>query len=250
MQNKSIALFGLILFVLTTSGCSNVQFREGSVFNPKAVEAETQDNAPVSVESSVSVESTAVQSREGRELTPPPYPSTSNKVDPLLQSSLQNIVNSNASNQEIMSELLDLQKRYPESSGVLYHLGRISFISNNPLEAITYLEQATELTPQNFYAHNLLGLVQRSLGEFKKARKHYKIALNIWPDYATAWYNLGVLEDIYFNNLDDALQAYKNYLAIQASKESNNKIKMTNTRQKQLDQVELWVRDLTNRTQK
>lgn len=249
MQNKTLCLFKFAFILIALSGCSSVQFREGSVFNANEKNAQraTQEE-PASP--SQQNEQSPQGNTEIRELTKPPYPSAASEADPILVSQLRKIVQQGASVEQSKKALLALQKQYPSSSGVHYHLGRLSFISNNPLEAITYLEQAIDLTPNNFYAHNLIGLVQRSIGEFKKARRHYKTALKIWPDYATAWYNLGVLEDIYFNNLEDALKAYQNYLAIQASKDAKKEAKMTKTHQKQLDQVKLWVRDLSMRIQK
>ena len=260
MQNKTLCLFKFAFILILLSGCSSVQFREGSVFNAKEKEAqqpiqeEPIQEEPIQEEpiqeEPIQEEPMQTSQQENRELTKPPYPSTSTTVDPVLASELSRIVQQNAPVQQSKNALLALQKKYPTSSGVHYHLGRISFISNNPLEAITYLEQAIDLTPQNFYAHNLIGLVHRSIGEFKEARSHYKTALKIWPDYGTAWYNLGVLEDIYFNNLVDALKAYQNYLAIQTSKDAKNNTIITKAHQQQLDKVKLWVRDLSMRIQK
>lgn len=275
----------LILTCFLVTGCSSVQWREGSVLSGSGQESqdeiqpaeneaitadqdEAETNTPAAdkpeTAEAAGKEDTAADEpapelssrREQRELTPPPYPAADQSADALyLTNQLKTILTSPLDSATKIRQLEMLQENHPSSSGILYHLGRIAFQEDRPMEAVTYLEEAISATPENFYAHNLLGLVFRSVGDFDAARKHYRQAVKIWPDYATAWYNLGILADLYQNQLDEAIIAYENYLAIEASKSTYQQQqagRAGNTeipKSKTIQTVELWLKDLKMRQQ-
>lgn len=61
-------------------------------------------------------------------------------------------------------------------------------------------------------ASNELGLVYRQTGRYPQARQLYESLLTTYPDFLPARKNLGVLCDIYIQDLDCALEQYEEYL--------------------------------------
>ena len=79
-------------------------------------------------------------------------------------------------------------------------------------EAEKSLKQALEINAKHPVANNELGIVYRKTGQYKKAREHYQIAVNKYPEFIPAHKNLGVLCDIYMQDLECALEQYEEYL--------------------------------------
>ena len=57
----------------------------------------------------------------------------------------------------------------------------------------------------------------RKLGRFTEADESYQHAVQVDPQYALAWLNLGVLCDLYLQQPERALEAFERYLALAAS---------------------------------
>ena len=76
------------------------------------------------------------------------------------------------------------------------------------------LRAAVERNGNNAQAFNQLGIVYRKLGRFKEADVAYQRAVQIDPNYAIAYLNLGVLCDLYLQQPQRALEAYERYLAL------------------------------------
>jgi tetratricopeptide (TPR) repeat protein len=74
------------------------------------------------------------------------------------------------------------------------------------------LKKALEIADQHPVAYNELGLVYRQTGRYKEARELYETLLTLYPDFLPAHKNLGVLCDIYIQDLHCALQQYEEYL--------------------------------------
>ena len=81
----------------------------------------------------------------------------------------------------------------------------------NNKKAEANLMKALDIDLANPVANNELGLLYRSLGRFNDAKKAYTNALTRHPDYLPVIRNLGILCDIYLNNLDCALEQYEKY---------------------------------------
>ena len=60
------------------------------------------------------------------------------------------------------------------------------------------------------------------------------MATRVQPDYAYAWYNLGVLYDLYMQDLSAALECYRRYLSESAEGEAD-------------PAVSRWITDLERR---
>ena len=61
-----------------------------------------------------------------------------------------------------------------------------------------------------------MGIVYRRTGRFEEARESYERALEVHPGYHFALLNLGVLCDLFLEDLQCALKSYEGYAEIVA----------------------------------
>lgn len=128
--------------------------------------------------------------------------------------------------------LQSLHTSYPQLSGPLVNQGRIYWQQEKYDEASDALNKALEINSQNPYAHNLLGLVMREQGKFDEARQHYLQAVQLDPKYARAHFNLGVLAELYLQDLNLALDHFRAYQGLQKTPDNT---------------VANWIADLERR---
>jgi tetratricopeptide (TPR) repeat protein len=100
-----------------------------------------------------------------------------------------------------------------------------------PEPAEENLKKALELFPAHPVAGNAYGLLLRRGGRFTEARAVYEEVLARFPDYAPAHRNLGILCDLYLNDLECARGQYELYRAANPGDE----------------QVGVWLADLRQR---
>lgn len=120
----------------------------------------------------------------------------------------------------------------PVLSGPLVNQALIYIRQEKWDDALDTISQALKVNPRNPFAWNLRGIVLREQGKFKDARAAYEQALAIDPNYAKAHFNLGVLADLYLQDLPLALSHYERYQALQKKPDTA----VTN-----------WIGDLRNR---
>ncbi len=102
----------------------------------------------------------------------------------------------------------------PEKPYIFTNLGLAYFKLKQPDLAEQAFQEAVKRNDDDAVAHNHLGILQRHKGAFEEARKHYQRAIDSDSNYAPAYLNLGILFDIYFQDLVKALQHYQKYQAL------------------------------------
>ncbi len=120
---------------------------------------------------------------------------------------------------------------YPDYPGAHINLAIIFAGRGDDTVAEASLSEALMLDPEHPVALNQLGMLLRRQGRFLEAESAYLKAVTASPDYALAHYNLGVLNDLYLQRLDAALQHYARFQEVAGEDE----------------QVGKWIVDLERR---
>jgi Flp pilus assembly protein TadD len=117
---------------------------------------------------------------------------------------------------EAIALMTQISRRTPEFSGPLVNMSAILLKQGKYAEAEKQLRDALAINAKNPYASNLLGIALREQGKFAEARTAYETALTLDPNYAKAHFNLGVLADLYMQDLPKALSHYERYQSLQS----------------------------------
>ena len=152
------------------------------------------------------------------------YLDNATPVDASVKQAINDAVASNNS-----ADLKALAEQHPTLSGIQVHLGDIALTEDNDDAAKAHFSQAVAINPNNYFAYNRLGLLQRKLGEFEQAKASYQAAISSWQGFAPAHLNLAILNDLYLGNKADALASYETYELL--TNGENKKVKG-------------WIRDL------
>jgi len=125
-----------------------------------------------------------------------------------------------------------ISSRYPQLSGPVVNQGIIYQRQKKHDDAEKALRKALEVNASNPYAHNALGLTLREKGAFADARQHYEAAIALDPKYARAHFNLGVLAELYLQDMTLALNHFRAYQSLQRQQDQT---------------VANWIADLERR---
>ncbi len=120
----------------------------------------------------------------------------------------------------------------PEQPYVFTNLGLAYLRLKNNESAEQAFRQAIEQNKLDAVAHNHLGILQRQQGKFDDALERYQRAIDIDGGYARAHLNLGILFDIYLQDLDKALEQYQRYQSLTKPEDT---------------QVSAWIVDIERR---
>jgi Tfp pilus assembly protein PilF len=138
-------------------------------------------------------------------------------------------------NDQEYAQAIDLlEKVIEQSPGVTapYIDLAIAYRHTGKLEqAEEHLKTALRLVPEHPVACNEYGMLCRKTGRFAEARAIYEKAIARFPDYYPVHRNLGILCDLYLNDLTCALEHYEIYSDARPEDK----------------QVKLWIVDLRAR---
>lgn len=171
--------------------------------------------------------------RDGVQTRPGGKPGTALEVPPKVMTLYEQAVSSMASGDTIDAELRfqEFLLQYPGYPGAHVNLAIIFADRGDDQGAENSLTDALIIDPEHAAALNQLGMLLRRQGKFQDAEAAYLKAINVSPDYALAHYNLGVLNDLYLQRLDAALQHYERYQELVGEDQ----------------QVSKWIADLKRR---
>jgi tetratricopeptide (TPR) repeat protein len=119
----------------------------------------------------------------------------------------------------------------PDYPGAHVNLAILMVAKGDDESAAEHIGAALALDPEHPAALNQLGMLERRRGRFLEAESAYMKAVTASPGYALAHYNLGVLNELYLQRLDTALEHFERYLEFGGNDE----------------QVSKWVADLKRR---
>ena len=89
-----------------------------------------------------------------------------------------------------------------------FHKGNNALLTGKYKKAISYYKKTIELRPDDAHAYNNMGNAYKEIGNFDRAIECYDRAISLKPDYASAHYNLGIV----YQKKDEfstALESYK-----------------------------------------
>lgn len=134
---------------------------------------------------------------------------------------------------EALALLQGIAARTPQFAGPRLNQAVILLRQEKFADAEAAIRDALKANPKSPYAQNLLGIALREQGKFADAKAAYEAALALDPNYAKAHFNLGVLLDMYLQDLPAALGHYERYQALQSKPDTA---------------VANWIIDLQKRT--
>lgn len=155
------------------------------------------------------------------------------EVPPKAQTLYEQAVSALASGDVFDAELRfkEFLLQYPDYPGAHVNLAIIYASQGNDKAVEDSLTDALILDPEHPAALNQLGMLLRRQGKFQEAEAAYMKAVTADPEYALAHYNLGVLNELYLQRLDLALQHFERYQELGGEDE----------------QVTKWIADLIRR---
>ncbi|MCP4490852.1 MAG: tetratricopeptide repeat protein [Gammaproteobacteria bacterium] len=133
-----------------------------------------------------------------------------------------------------IEELEYLSNTAADLEYIFTNLGLAYINTENYKGAEQAFQRAISQNNSDVVAYNHLGIISRMQGRFDKARLAYEEAIDIDPEYAQAYLNLGILYDIYLQDLKRALIQYQTYQTLTDSQDKT---------------VGRWILDIKRRLQ-
>ena len=134
--------------------------------------------------------------------------------------------------EDALELLLQVSTDAPDKPYVFTNLGLAYFRLQKMDLAEQAFQEAISRSKTDAVAYNHLGILLRYKGQFEESRKHYQRAITIDSDYANAHLNLGILFDIYLQDLKLALKQYEKYQSLTGAEDK---------------QVAGWITDIQRR---
>lgn len=115
----------------------------------------------------------------------------------------------NGSVDEAQAHWLGLTTDYPQYPGVWVNYGLTQMLTADYAVAVLAYQEALTINPAYCDALNLRAVAEREQGLFADAQTGYESAISCDPQQGDYYYNLGILFDLYRNDLESALTAYR-----------------------------------------
>lgn len=109
----------------------------------------------------------------------------------------------------------DIGNQFPSLSGPVVNQAILLRRMGRQEEARNLLQNSMISKVSNHYLLNELGILYREQGRFNQAKQAYESAIRREPAYDKAYYNLGVLADLYLHDPALALDAFQQYQMLQ-----------------------------------
>jgi len=103
---------------------------------------------------------------------------------------------------------------YPDAGMPWVNIGLIYFRRSDWDRAQQAAEKALALQPEVTVADYLLGLIAHQKNNAPQALKHYQTSLEKDPQHAHSHYNLALLYDTFYQDLEKAVHHYRRYLEL------------------------------------
>ncbi|MCI0506323.1 MAG: tetratricopeptide repeat protein [Gammaproteobacteria bacterium] len=234
--NKWIRLLGICAMVLLLSACVATGDKKSTEKHAAKQQSCMPDSAEQTAQSQVKAQDQSQKSNTVQQKCLPRGVieiTETFKVDPEIQGEFNKALA--LLEEDKYAEAIQLLKavtgKTSKFSAPYINLG-IAYTRSGELDkAEESLKKALEIADQHPVAYNELGLVYRQTGRYKEARELYETLLNMYPDFLPAHKNLGVLCDIYIQDLNCALRQYEEYLKGMPGDEK----------------VKIWVADVKSR---
>ena len=116
------------------------------------------------------------------------------------------------------------------------------FKGNQIQQALDFIDTLSKDYPDNSLLFNIRGACYAGLGQLDIAVQNYEKALSIKPDYAKAYYNLGIaLQE--FGKLHDSVKSYENSIALEPKNaQAHNNLAIVLRELDQLEEAEASCR--------
>lgn len=150
-------------------------------------------------------------------------------LEPKYQQGLKMLENGEANTLDYWQSL---SQEYPTYPGIWTNLGVALSLDKQYKQAVEAYDKAIVIDPGYCSVYNLKGVAERELGLFDSAEQSYRESINCDPKNGFGYYNMGVLKDLYQNDLSTALMMYRKARKLLPDEESLN----------------VWVIDLARRT--
>ena len=125
-----------------------------------------------------------------------------------------------------------LTQEYSQFPGCWSNLGIAQFENQSYEDSVKSFDQALSIDSSFCPALKMKALAEREAGHFKKSEETYLSALQCAPGDADVHYNLGILYDLYMQDLAKALEHYQQAAALMSQTDET---------------LAMWITDLERR---
>jgi len=113
-----------------------------------------------------------------------------------------------------ITSLAKIANNHPDHIGAWINLANAYLTKAKINDAESATAHAKSINPKLAEIYNLQGLIAVQKSEYSNAEKNYLQAIQLKTNYPAAHYNLGLLYDMYYQDIDRAVTEYDRYLEL------------------------------------